>query len=263
MESYHKKKIGSIPKDSTGGSSIRKGMVVFNGGTSETGLVGDVTGNCVSVPVRMTAGRELVTDDAVMFLNDCREASAEQKIALQRLLNEGHLAWNKRRGVCSESLYAPKDGQLVKLSILDEHVILGAFKEIDAKGRVVLYCLLDEDGSLRYSLHETVGYAVNLQILPIGTSGRSRLSDALRQKGLAWNGRLKELERLATRVRRGDKYYYLNDILEIRECRDNNRPADRKRLECGNYFMERRDAELVRDCVRSVVRLNRDKDARR
>ncbi|MCS2303734.1 hypothetical protein NXX23_17715 [Bacteroides ovatus] len=40
-------------------------------------------------------------------------------------------------------------------------------------------------------------------------------------------------------------------------------PADRKRLECGNYFMERRDAELVRDCVRSVVRLNRDKDARR
>lgn len=48
MESYHKKKIGSIPKDSTGGSSIRKGMVVFNGGTSETGLVGDVTGNCVS-----------------------------------------------------------------------------------------------------------------------------------------------------------------------------------------------------------------------
>ena len=59
MESYHKKKIGSIPKDSTGGSSIRKGMVVFNGGTSETGLVGDVTGNCVSVPVRMTAGREL------------------------------------------------------------------------------------------------------------------------------------------------------------------------------------------------------------
>ena len=93
MESYHKKKIGSIPKDSTGGSSIRKGMVVFNGGTSETGLVGDVTGNCVSVPVRMTAGRELVTDDAVMFLNDCREASAEQKIALQRLLNEGHLAW--------------------------------------------------------------------------------------------------------------------------------------------------------------------------
>ena len=63
-------------------------------------------GNCVSVPVRMTAGRELVTDDAVMFLNDCREASAEQKIALQRLLNEGHLAWDKRRGVCSESLYA-------------------------------------------------------------------------------------------------------------------------------------------------------------
>ncbi len=165
-------------------------MVVFNGGTSETGLVGDVTGNCVSVPVRMTAGRELVTDDAVMFLNDCREASAEQKIALQRLLNEGHLAWDKRRGVCSESLYAPKDGQLVKLSILDEHVILGAFKEIDAKDVLCCIACWTKTGACAIPLHETVGYAVNLQILPIGTSGRSRLSDALRQKGLAWNGRL-------------------------------------------------------------------------
>ena len=72
---------------------------------------------------------------------------AQSKRLPPRLLNEGHLAWDKRRGVCSESLYAPKDGQLVKLSILDEHVILGAFKEIDAKGRVVLYCLLDEDGA--------------------------------------------------------------------------------------------------------------------
>ena len=142
MEPYHKKKIGNIPKDSAGGASIRKGMVVFNGGTSETGLVGDVTGNCVSVPVRMTAGRKLVTDDAVMLLNDCREASPEQKIALQSLLNERHLAWDRRRGLCSESFYVPKDGQLVKLSILDEHVILGAFKGIDEKGRVVLLSLI-------------------------------------------------------------------------------------------------------------------------
>lgn len=97
--------------------------------------MGDVTGNCISVPVRMTAGRELVTDDVVMFLNGCRETNAEQKIALQRLLNERHLAWGKRRGVCSESSYAPKDRQPVKPSIPDEHVILGG-KEIDEKGHV-------------------------------------------------------------------------------------------------------------------------------
>ena len=161
----------------------------------ETGLVGDVTGNCVSVPVRMTAGRELVTDDAVMFLNDCREASAEQKVP-PTPAERRPSCMGQAPGVYVRNLYAPKDGQLVKLSILDEHVILGAFRKSTQKD-VVLYCLLDEDGSLRYSLHETVRYAVNLQILPIGTSGRSRLSDALRQKGLAWNGRLKELERLA------------------------------------------------------------------
>ena len=263
MKPYHKKKIGNIPEEGAAKSPIRKGMAVFNGATSETGLAGDVTGDCVSVSVRMTSGGTLVAGNVVMLLKDCREASPEQKIALQRLLNGRHLAWDKRRGVCSEAFYTPKDGQLVKISILDEHVMLGAFKEIDEKGCVVLYCLLDEDGSLRHSLHETIGHAENLQILPIGTSGRSRFSEALRQQGLAWNGRLKELERLAMRVKRGGRYYYLDDTFEIRECRDNNRPSDRKRLECGNYFMERRDAELVCDCVRSAVRLNRDKDARR
>lgn len=91
MEPYHKKKIGSIPKDCTGGSSIRKGMDVFNGGTSETGLAEDIMCDCVSVPVRMTTDRKPVAENAVMFLNDCREEGAEQKIALQSLLGERHL----------------------------------------------------------------------------------------------------------------------------------------------------------------------------
>ncbi|MCS3085352.1 hypothetical protein NXW09_29125 [Bacteroides ovatus] len=99
-----RRKSGVFRKTARVGRPFAREWSSFNGGTSETGLVGDVTGNCVSVPVRMTAGKELVTDDAVMFLNDCREASAEQKIALQRLLNEGYLAWDKRRGVCSNSL---------------------------------------------------------------------------------------------------------------------------------------------------------------
>ena len=183
MKPYHKKKIENIPKGSADSSSIRKGMVVFNGGTSETGLVGDVTGNCVSVPVRMTAGRKLVTDDAVMYLNDCRERAQSRRLPPEPAERTSP-CMGQRRGVCSESFYVPKDGQLVKLSILDEHVILGAFKGIDEKGRVVLYCLLDEDEGLRYSLHETVGYAGNLQILPIGTSAAAGFPMPCARKGL-------------------------------------------------------------------------------
>ena len=263
MKSYQEKKIGDVPEGSAAGPAIGKGMAVFNMETSETGLVGGIVGECVSVPARMTADGRLLTDDVVMHLKDCREADSVQKTAIQHLLNERRLVWDKRRGTLYESGYMPRDGQLVKLSILDEHVILGAFKEIDRYGRVVLYCLLCPDGSLQCTLHEVVGQAGDFQILPIGTSARSRFADALHKKGLAWNGRLKELERLEMRVKRGGRYYYLDDTLEIRECRDNGRPSDRKRLECGNYFRERRDAELVCDCVRSVVRLNRDKDGRR
>ena len=105
--------------------------------------------------------------------------------------------------------------------------------------------------------------AENWQITPIGTSARSRFADALHREGIVWNGRLKRLEPLEIRINRGGKYYYLNDVLEICECRDSSRPSDRKRLECGNYFRERKDAELVCDCVRSIVKLNRGKDVRR
>lgn len=131
------------------------------------------------------------------------------------------------------------------MSLLDEHVILGAFKEIDRKGNLVLYCLMEENGTLRHSLHEEIGVTENWQITPIGTSARSRFVNALHREGIVWNGRLKRLEPLEIRINRGGNYYYLNDVLEICECRDSSRPSDRKRLECGNYFKERKDAELV------------------
>lgn len=263
MKPYHKKQIRHILKNGTNGFPISKGMVVFNETTLETGLVGGVSGECISVPVRMTAARKLLIDDVVMLVKDCREADVEQKSAVQRLLNGKHLIWDRRKGALSESVYVPKDGQQVKVSLLDNHIILGAFKEIDRKGNLVLYCLMEEDGTLRYSLHEEVGIADNLQVTPIGTSARSRFADALHREGFVWNGRLKRLEPLEMHINRGGRYYYLNDVLEIRECMDNNRRADRKRLECGNYFRERKDAELVSDCVRSIVKLNRDKDVRR
>lgn len=259
MKPYRRKDIRNIP----GKLCISKGVVVFNEATLETGLVGDVSGECISVPVRVTADRQLLTDDVVMPLKDCREADMEQKIAVQRLLNKRHLVWDRRKGALSESMYIPKDGQQVKVSLLDGHVILGAFKEIDRKGNLVLYCLMEEDGTLRHSLHEEIGVAENWQITPIGTSARSQFADALHREGIVWNGRLKRLEPLEIRINRGGKYYYLNDVLEICECRDSSRPSDRKRLECGNYFRERKDAELVCDCVRSIVKLNRGKDVRR
>lgn len=139
----------------------------------------------------------------------------EQKIAVQRLLNKRHLVWDRRKGALSESMYIPKDGQQVKVSLLDGHVILGAFKEIDRKGNLVLYCLMEEDGTLRHSLHEEIGVAENWQITPIGTSARSRFADALHREGIVWNGRLKRLEPLEIRINRGGKYYYLNDVLKF------------------------------------------------
>ena len=79
MKPYRRKDIRNIP----GELSISKGLAVFNEATLETGLVGDVSGECISVPVRVTADKQLLTDDVVMPLKDCREADTEQKIVEQ------------------------------------------------------------------------------------------------------------------------------------------------------------------------------------
>lgn len=257
MKSHQKKRTGDIPEDGASRPCPVRGTVVFNEATSETGVVGGFSGGCLSVPFRLTACGELCLEEVVMLAEDCREATMEEKIALQRLLNGRHLVWDRRKGKLLKSDYIPRAGQQVKLSILDGHVIWGAFKEIDPQGRVVMYCLMDEEERTRYSLHETVGNVRDFQVTPIGTSARGRFAEALRREGFVWNGRLQRLEPLETYANRGGKYYYLDECWEIRESRDDGKPGDRKRLDCGNYFLERARAEQVRDCVLSVVRLVR------
>lgn len=56
MKPYRRKDIRNIP----GKLCISKGVVVFNEATLETGLVRDVSGECISVPVRVTADRQLL-----------------------------------------------------------------------------------------------------------------------------------------------------------------------------------------------------------
>lgn len=63
MKPYRRKDIKNIP----GKLCISKGVVVFNEATLETGLVGNVSGECISVPVRVTADKQL-------FYGRCRNA---------------------------------------------------------------------------------------------------------------------------------------------------------------------------------------------
>lgn len=55
----------------------------------------------------------------------------------------------------------------------------GVFREIDAKGRIVMYCMKLEDGPVRYSLREVVGPAEDYQLEPINVGQREELAKEL------------------------------------------------------------------------------------
>lgn len=240
---------------------IRKGSAVVNRATSEIGVVGGISGDCVAVVARCTAGGELCDEEVVMRLDDCRPASREEKRVLQRLLNSRRLLWDMRQCRLKKNDYIPRKGARVQLSTLGEEVVIGVFKEIDAGGRIVMYCMTRPGERPVYSMHEVAGAAEDFQVQPVGSTARVKFDRALAAEGVLWNGHLRSVEVTGSRPERGQLYYYLDEYLDIREARDAYKPRDRKRRAAGNYFVSREAVRNVRECFVSVLRLRHGAEA--
>lgn len=240
---------------------IRRGSAIVNLVTSEIGVVGDITDDCVAVTVRCTVDGELCEEEVVMHLGDCRPASREEKIVLQRLLNGRRLLWDMRHRRLKRNDYVPRDGARVQLSLLGEEVVIGVFREIDAQGRIVMYCMMRPGKRPVYSTREVAGAAADFQIQPVGSTARMKLDRALAAEGVVWNGHLRSMEVAGSRLSREQVYYYLNELFEICEVRDAYKPRDRKRLAVGNYFATREAAESMQECFTSLLRMRHGAEA--
>lgn len=261
MKSKKEKQIESRTTHTPLYDKIRKGGAVVNRVTSEIGVVGNIADGCVAVTVRCTAEGRLCEEEVVMHLKDCRTATLEEMRVLQRLLNKGHLLWDMRRCRLKRNDYVPQNGARVQLSTLGEEVIIGVFKEIDAGGRIVMYCMMRPGERPAYSTHEVVGAAADFQIQPVGSTARMKLDRALAAEGVVWNGHLRSVEVAGNRLSREQVYYYLNELFEICEVRDAYKPRDRKRLAAGNYFATREAAKSIQECFASILRMRHSAEA--
>lgn len=259
MESRSEKQME--PTGSPLHGKIRKGGAVVNRTTSEIGVVGGISENCVAVAARCTADGGLCDEEVVMRLDDCRPASREEKRVLQRLLNGRRLLWDMRQCRLKKNDYIPRKGARVQLSTLGEDVIIGVFKEVDAGGRIVMYCMMRPGERPRYSTHEVAGAADDFQVQPVGSTARMKFDRALSAEGVVWNGHLRSVEVTGCRPERGQLYYYLDEYLDIREARDAYKPRDRKRRAAGNYFVSREAVGNVRECFVSVLRMRHGAEA--
>lgn len=261
MESRSEKQIKSEATCASSYERIRKGSTVVNRATSEIGVVGGISGDCVAVAARCTVDGELCVEEVVMRLDDCRPASQGEKRVLQRLLNGSRLLWDMRQCRLKKNDYIPRKGARVQLSTLGEDVIIGVFKEIDAGGHIVMYCMMHPGERPVYSMHEVAGVAADFQIQPVGSTARVKFDRALAAEGVVWNGHLRNVEVAGNRPSRGQVYYYLDEYLEIRKARDAYKPRDRKRRAAGNYFVSPEAIRNVRECFVSVLRVQHGAEA--
>ena len=237
---------------------IKAGTAIYNNETKEVALVRLVDGQVCFTSVKMSLCGGVDIEDIGMNMADCRPATLDEKIAMQKAMNSRHLVWDAYRKKVQESHFVPKSGDYIRVSILGEDVISGVYKGIDENGDIMMFCQLRKDGTLGYSQYEVVGPQENYQFQRIGSHSRLSLIDALAKEGLVWNNRRRCLEYVDKddlSVLGHRRYFYINECMEIREVQDAGKVSDRKRIAIGNYFTTREKAEAVRQCFLAVLRL--------
>lgn len=80
------------------------------------------------------------------------------------------------------------------------------------------------------------------------------LFDMIKKKGLRWNAKTKELERIRKRAEWGEIYYYLYNNGKICETIEVGLPLDDDNYNIGNYYLpeEREQAEEDAKAVRAI-----------
>lgn len=228
-------------------AAFQRGDVVVNKENGGIGIVDSVEYRNLSLVAFVDKAGVLHEGKQSVALADCRKAAQDEMTGLQRLLNRKGLGWNRRQNSLYKQDYVPKENHQVRLSIMGRKMGLGVFKEIDADGRLVMYCVKMTGEAPRYSLHEIIGPAEDYQLNQISTYERDILTEELKKSGISWNGHLKRLESVCIRADKGNAYHYLNDLFEIVTKPDDYQSRDTKRWRAGNYFTQLEEIEAVRE----------------
>ncbi|MDR2626514.1 MAG: hypothetical protein LBC40_00580, partial [Dysgonamonadaceae bacterium] len=213
----------------------------------ESGTIGITKCLCVNEIVlgaSLSPAGELSILETKIETTDYREASLDEKIRLQRELNNKGLLWNNRYSRLLGAS-APMENIYLRVSLLGERIAVGVFREVNARGEIVMYCMKENGKPVRYSLYEVAGKRTDYQLEPVSAQERKMLSDELEKVGKLWNGYAKRIEPLDFRLEKGLVYFCIDDTLGIRGIREKKAPKDHKRWQSGNYYRDRKDAEAM------------------
>lgn len=226
------------------GEAPERGDVVVLPDQGVTGIV-ELSG--IEQRVRLYASLhdgELCTESKEYDYKVLCQAQEEDRLKLQHAFYERGLSWNPWRSKIKPR-EIPVENVQYQISLLDRKIGYGVFREIDAEGRVVMYCVKLEGEPIRYSLHEVIGFEKDYQLDKINVCQRGKLAEELADAGVLWNGFFKRIEPI-NYVSSGSEYYYLNEFWEIYKGREQGKPRNVKYFNQGNYFREKKSIESLR-----------------
>jgi hypothetical protein len=207
------------------------------------GIVKENNVETITMGVLLKDSNTLASTEVQMSNPDFRMATEEERIALQRKLNEAGLSWNCFKNELVKS-HTPGNNHQIRISRLGKKHATGVFREINSKGEIVLYVYRTKE-HLKYSLYEVVGPACDYQMEVINPQERKKLISELEAAGKTWNGHAKRIEPLNFKVDKGELYYYIDHYFNVVPVSDHDKPRDRKHLKSGNYFRTRTEAEVM------------------
>lgn len=227
---------------------VNKGDVIYLKENETIGIVGSVGISSFTLAATIDAKDVLCLDKVSVTSNDYRSATEKEISRLQRAISLNGLAWDTQSGELVEP-YTPHNNCFVKISILDNRIGYGVFKEFDAHDNAVMYCVKMVGQQVRFSLNEVVGNRHDFQYHNISTYDRNALVKELGNIGKKWNGHARRIEPVELRVSEGKKYFFIDDCYTIRTVTEKLKNKDKQRAIAGNYYKTEADAMEIREAI--------------
>lgn len=136
-----------------------------------------------------------------------------------------------------EKLQDFKDGDILIITENEHRYCVFIYKNTDGCGFHSFYVGINTGNTLTISksLWQKWG---NDALLDYATDKeKQELFDKMKEQGLRWNARTKQIERIRNRVKFGHEYLFINSFGVVAKVPEYNDPQDDNRYNVGNYYL--------------------------
>lgn len=213
----------------------------------------DMIGNNIYLITDYVAGESVSTvhvdqeqnlsDKPVTVVNNSstRRASTTEKLPLQRALARTGFYWStQKKNLIQRKL--PAGVRYVSVWIMEDRVGVGIFKEVDAKGNIIMYSFKSQNGQFVYGTDHVLGDIYDYTIKAASPVEKTEVTEELIGEGVCWQGKLKRFEDLTFRRKKGQSYFYLTSTWRVKQAFENSADNDYRRYKSGNYFLTKEEA---------------------